>query len=148
MKCLPSETRQAMFGSSAGIMFSWFRIGRHLWSFCKSVEWIDSCWLTVDLFSSGVFYFSVVISCKPVDLKCIVISVNSFVPVDILIYVPMLLCFFTKYVDRIRYADSIAPSFHSLFIPTKHPIDSNLVLTSKGLLTITKTYQQVSNIYD
>lgn len=54
MKCLPSETRQAMFGSSAGIMFSWFRIGRHLWRFCKSVEWFGSCWLTVHLFS---FFF-------------------------------------------------------------------------------------------
>ena len=69
MKCLPSETRQAMFGSSAGIMISWFRIGRHLWSFCKSVEWFDSCWLIVDLFRC-FFHFSVVISCKPVDLQC------------------------------------------------------------------------------
>ena len=56
----------------------------------------------------------------------------------------MLNSFFTKYVDWIRYADSIAMAFDRLLIPTKHPIDSHLVLTSKGLLTITSTNPQVS----
>ena len=132
MKRLPSETRQAMLGSSAGIMFSWFRIVRHLWSFCKSVECFDSCWLTVDLLR----FFLVNLWIYNVS------SVNSFVPVDILIQIHVLLSFFTKYVDRIRYADSLPMSFDPLLTTTKHQIDSNW--TSKGLLTITNTNPQVS----